>query len=56
MQVGAIIVDPKTKEVLGEGWNRMPKGCEDRFPMSKGDSNILKTKYPFGEINFEYSY
>lgn len=51
MQVGAIIIDSQTKEVLGEGWNRMPKGCEDRFAMSKGDSNVLKTKYPFGEIN-----
>ena len=48
--MGAIIVD-KTKKVIGKGWNRMPKGCEDRFAMSKGDTDILKTKYPYGEVS-----
>ena len=49
-QVGAIIVDPNTKEVLGKGWNKMPEGCEDRFAWSKGDNDILKTKYPYGKF------
>ena len=30
-QVGAVIVDPQTKEVVGTGWNRMPRGCENKF-------------------------
>ena len=29
--VGAVIVHPVSKKILGEGWNRKPLGCEDRF-------------------------
>lgn len=47
-QVGAIIVNPNTNTILGEGWNRMPAGCEERFGWSKGE-DILKTKYPYGQ-------
>ena len=48
MQVGAVIVCPKTKRVLGEGFNRMPPGCEE-FPWGEvGD--ILNTKFPYGEL------
>ena len=41
-------MDPNTDEIIGEGWNRMPAGCEDRFGWGKGEQ-ILKTKYPYGE-------
>ena len=34
-QVGAVVVNPKTKEVVGTGWNRMPRGCEDRFKWTR---------------------
>ena len=47
-QVGALVVS-KDKAILGEGWNRMPAGCEDRFTWSKGDDDVLKTKYPYGK-------
>ena len=48
MQVGAIIVCPRTKKILGEGFNRMPPGCEE-FPWGEvGD--ILNTKFPYGEL------
>lgn len=30
-QVGAVIVNPKTKKIVATGWNRMPEGCEERF-------------------------
>jgi deoxycytidylate deaminase len=49
-QVGAIIVDPLNKKVLGKGWNRMPRGCEDRFAWAKQVDHILKTKYPYGRL------
>ncbi len=28
LQVGAVIVDSAGEKVLGEGWNKMPEGCE----------------------------
>ena len=34
-QVGAVVVDPESKEVVGTGWNRMPRGCEDRFKWTR---------------------
>ena len=34
-QVGAIVVDPQTKEVVGKGYNRMPKGCENKFKWTR---------------------
>ena len=51
-QVGAIIVDSRGEKVLGEGWNRMPQGCEDRFAWAKGLNDILKTKYPYGKLRY----
>ena len=33
----------------------MPAGCEERFVWSKGDNDILKTKYPFGKCDTEYN-
>ena len=48
VQVGAIVVSID-KVILGKGWNRMPTGCEDRFTWSKGDDDVLKTKYPYGK-------
>ena len=50
MQVGAIIVCPTTKTVLGKGFNRMPPGCE-HFPWGEV-GNILDTKFPYGEIMY----
>ena len=49
-QVGAIIVD-RSGRVVGEGWNRMPAGCENRFGWNKDwrDEGVLETKYPYGE-------
>ena len=41
------MVDTKTKKILGRGWNKMPKGCEERFPWERGRVT-LKTKYPYG--------
>ena len=41
------MVDTKTKKVLGRGWNKMPNGCEERFPWERGRVT-LKTKYPYG--------
>ena len=31
IQVGAVIVNPLSKEIVGKGYNRKPVGCEDRF-------------------------
>jgi hypothetical protein len=52
LQVGAVIANPKIskRDVLGEGYNRMPLGCEERFGWNKGLTDILKTKYPYGEF------
>ncbi len=46
-QVGAIIVH-SNGEILGEGWNRMPAGCEEKFSWDKG-KDPLKMKYYYGE-------
>ena len=55
--MGAIVVDSKNDIILGKGWNRMPTGCEDRFTWSKGDPDVLKTKYPYGKlVNTEASH
>ncbi len=56
LQVGAVIVDSAGKKVLGEGWNRMPVGCENRFEWSRcnieltPEDDLLKTKYLYGEV------
>ena len=56
LQVGAVIVDSAGEKVLGEGWNRMPVGCEDKFEWISckieftPETDILKTKYPYGEV------
>ena len=44
-----VMLDPKEEKILGEGWNRMPKGCEDKFAWTKGVDDILKTKYHYGK-------
>ena len=50
-QVGAVIVDHSGKKVIGEGWNRMPFGCEKKFGWNRDCSGgILETKYPYGEF------
>lgn len=47
--MGAIVVS-SNNVILGEGWNNMPAGCEERFTWSKGDPDVLKTKYPYGKV------
>ena len=48
IQVGAVIVNRATKDVLGVGHNRMPIGCEEQLPWSDDDKQLLKSKYPYG--------
>ena len=45
-QVGACIVDPKSKKILSIGYNGFPNGCDDNvFPWGKTDANQLNNKY-----------
>ena len=46
LQVGAVIV--KRDTVLGKGYNRMPKGCEE-LPWSDDEKEPLDSKYPYGK-------
>ena len=48
VQVGAVLV--KNGEVIAEGCNRMPRGCEDRFTWdSKEDKPLQDGKHLYGE-------
>jgi hypothetical protein len=55
IQVGVVIANPDPdvtkRKILGEGWNRMPVGCEGKFKWGKGVPDILKSKYPYGEFH-----
>jgi len=48
--VGAVIVS--MGEVIGEGFNRMPLGCEDRLPWieNKPGEPLEKGKHPYGKF------
>ena len=46
LKVGAVLVNPDGK-VIGEGYNRMPRGCDD-FPWNR-EGDPLDTKYPYGQ-------
>ena len=50
LQIGAIIVDRKSKKIIGEGWNRLPKNCEDRFKWSRDEGEPFEySKHLYGE-------
>ena len=47
-QVGACIVDPRTKKIVGIGYNGFPWGCsDDALPWARDASSWLDTKYPY---------
>ena len=48
-QVGACIVDPRTKKIVGIGYNGFPWGCsDDALPWARDSSSgWLDTKYPY---------
>ena len=54
-QVGACIVNPNTKHILGVGYNGFPMGCSDEvLPWSRQESNELHNKYVYvchAEVN-----
>jgi deoxycytidylate deaminase len=49
LQVGAVLVD-RNGAVLGEGWNRMPRGCEGKFPWA-ATGQLEDTKHLYGETS-----
>ena len=47
-QVGACIVDPSTKRIVGIGYNGFPWGCsDDELPWARKADSWLDTKYPY---------
>ena len=47
-QVGACIVDPATKRIVGIGYNGLPWGCSDEvLPWARKADSWLDTKYPY---------
>ncbi|XP_060729280.1 deoxycytidylate deaminase-like [Tachysurus vachellii] len=42
-KVGACIVNEE-KKIVGVGFNRMPNGCEDKFPWAREATNRLENK------------
>ena len=47
-QVGACIVDPPTKRIVGIGYNGFPWGCSDELlPWARKADSWLDTKYPY---------
>ena len=47
-QVGACIVDPSTKRIVGIGYNGFPWGCSDeKLPWARKADSWLDTKYPY---------
>ena len=47
-QVGACIVDPATKRIVGIGYNGFPWGCSDEvLPWARKADSWLDTKYPY---------
>lgn len=49
-QVGACIVN-NDKKIVGIGYNGMPNGCsDDEFPWTKDSSDILETKFAYGNF------
>jgi len=47
-QVGACIVDPRTKRIVGIGYNGFPWGCsDDALPWARDAGTWLDTKYPY---------
>lgn len=47
-QVGACIVDPTTKRIVGIGYNGFPWGCaDDELPWARKAGSWLDTKYPY---------
>ena len=47
-QVGACIVDPGTKRIVGIGYNGFPWGCSDEvLPWARKADSWLDTKYPY---------
>jgi len=54
-QVGACLVDPKTKRILSTGYNGFPAHCSDQhLPWQRSGDSSLQTKYPFvchAEVN-----
>lgn len=49
-QVGAVIVNPDTKTIVGKGYNRKPIGCEDRF-QGKDNEAFEPGKHHYGKCN-----
>ena len=46
-QVGACVVN-EDKRIIGIGYKRFPRGCDDNiYPWGKTSNNILETKYPY---------
>ena len=45
-KVGACIVD-KNGNIIGQGYNKFPNGCEDQFPWDREGNSSLDTKYPY---------
>ena len=52
--MGAVIVDSKKENVLGTGWNRMPKGCEGKFSWARAVP-IEEGKFFYGKHYFQVS-
>lgn len=48
LQVGAVVVDKDKENVLGTGWNRMPKKCEGKFSWAR-DGAVEAGKHFYGE-------
>ena len=47
-QVGAVIVNPKNKRIVGIGYNGFPIGCsDDELPWSRNADREFDTKYPY---------
>ncbi|XP_060727453.1 deoxycytidylate deaminase-like [Tachysurus vachellii] len=45
-KVGACVVNEE-KKIVGVGFNRMPDGCEDKFPWAREATNRLENKHVY---------
>ena len=56
LQVGAVIVNRDTKRIIGRGWNRVPRGCEDQFSWDFVNSKDRGEKHLYSKYSTQSMY